>query len=335
MQDFYDLAIIGGGPAGLTAGIYGARSGLSVAIFEKQFPGGQVVSTDSIENFPGIAGPVNGFELAERMKRQVEEFGAEIIAAEVAALEDAPDNGHKLIRLSEGRVQSMAAIIASGASYRKLGILGEERFWGKGISCCATCDGAFYRNKNVVVVGGGDTAVKEAIFLTRLVKKLTLVHRRDRLRADKVLQDQLFALQPQVEFKWDSVAEEIIGREKAEGVVVKNLKSGATETLSCNGVFIFVGFTPNSELVQDYLETDENGYIVTDQEMATSVAGVYACGDVRKKSLRQIVTACGEGAAAAFSAQHYVEKRKGTLYEQMFSLWMGDETKEVTYHANL
>jgi thioredoxin reductase (NADPH) len=318
VRDFYELAIIGGGPAGLTAGIYGARAGLSVGILEKQFPGGQVVATDSIENFPGIVEPVNGFELARRMEKQVEAFGAEIVTAGATSLEDAPDGENKLIGVGEQSVLATAVIVATGASYRKIGIPGEDRFWGKGISCCATCDGAFYRDKEVVVVGGGDTAVKESIFLTRFVKKLTLIHRRDRLRATKTLQDRLVALQPQVEFRWDTVAEEIVGREKVTGVAVRNLKSGQTERLPCDGVFVFVGFVPNTEFVRGYLETDEKGYITTDQEMATSVPGIYACGDVRKKSLRQIITACGEGATAAFAAQHYIDEKKGTLYEQEF-----------------
>jgi len=309
-----DVAIIGAGPAGLTAGIYAARAGLSTLIFEKVYPGGQLATTDSIENFPGVVEPVGGFDLAERMRLQAVNYGTEIETGEVIAVEDSEGSDYKVLRTKDSSILAMAVIVATGASHRKLGVPGEERFWGKGISSCATCDGRFYKDKELVVVGGGETAVKESLFLTRFASKITLVHRRARLRASQILQSRLFAAQDKVNFRWESVVTEILGDEKVKGVSVRNLKTGKTDVISCDGVFIFVGFTPNSGFLRGYLETNEAGYIITDQNMATSVKGVFACGDVRKRLLRQVVTACGDGATAAFAAQQYVEEKKGTLY---------------------
>ena len=313
MGERHDVVIIGAGPAGLTAGVYAARGGLDVVLLEKEIPGGQAVITDLIENYPGFPDGISGFELAERMKSQAEAFGAEIEAAEVVGIEAAAD--YKIIRTAaDSAVSALAVIIATGAAYRKLGIPGEDRFLGKGVSMCATCDAPLYRDKHVVVVGGGNTAVQEAMFLAKFVEKLTLVHRRDRLRAAKVLQDRIFRLEPKVEFRWNSVATGIAGENNVSGVSVKNVQTGETEIIQCDGVFIFVGFTPNSGFARDYVKTDESGYIITDENMATSVEGVFACGDVRKSALKQVVAACGEGAIAAFSAQHYIDEKRGTTY---------------------
>jgi len=315
MRERYDVVIIGGGPAGLTAGTYASRAGLTVIIVEKQTLGGQVINAEVIENYPGFPLGISGFELAERMRSQAATFGAEITTDEIAAIEDDPGTGYKTVLTGSGqRIAALAVVIATGASWRKLGIPGEDRLWGKGVSTCATCDAALYRDKHVVVVGGGDTAIHESLFLARFVNKITLVHRRDRLRATKILQDRISKLGQKVEFRWNSVVTEIAGTDHVTGVTVKSEQTGATELLGCDGVFVLVGFDPNSGFVRGYLAADEAGYIITDEGMATSVDGVFACGDVRRRPFRQIVTACGEGAVAAFAAQHYVEEKKGTAY---------------------
>ena len=314
-QTVYDLAIIGGGPAGLTAGIYGARAGMSTLILERLSPGGQVVTTDIVENYPGFTEPINGYELAQRILTQATKFGVEIRSAEVTGIDVHSQEEQKLISLGDESILARAVIIASGAHHRRLGVPGEERFWGRGISCCATCDGMFYRDKHVVVVGGGDTAIKEAIFLTRFVSKITLVHRRDRLRATKILQDKIFALGDKVEFAWKSVVKEILGDDQVRSVRLSSVDNGEERVLECDGVFLFVGFTPNTDFLRGVVKLDERGYVITDDNMATSVPGVFACGDARKKLFRQIVTACGEGATAAFAAEMYVENMKGIAYE--------------------
>ncbi len=315
-DEYYDLVIVGAGPAGLTAGIYAGRAGLRVAVFERQYPGGQAFVTDLIENYPGFPDGISGYELAERMRNQAEAFGVRIVTDnEVLEIEDERSSGRKLVRISSGAaVSALAVIIATGATYRKLGVPGEDRFWGKGISSCATCDAALYRDKHVVVVGGGDAAIQESLFLLKFVGKLTLVHRRDRLRAARVLQDRMFELASKVQFRWNSVLTAISGREYVETVSVENVQTGDTEVIGCDGVFIFVGFVPNSDFVNGYVDTDETGRITTGENMATSMEGVFACGDVRKGSLRQIVAACGEGAVAAVAAQRYIDDKKGTAY---------------------
>jgi thioredoxin reductase (NADPH) len=314
-ETIYDLAIIGGGPAGLTAGIYGVRAGLSTVILEKLAPGGQVVTTDAVENYPGFTEPISGYELIERMLAQAANFGVEIRSGEATGIDAPRGEDRKLLSLGDGSLSALAVVIATGARHKRLGVPGEDRFWGRGISCCATCDGMFYRGKRVVVVGGGDTAVKEAIFLTRFASEITLVHRRDRLRATKVLQDRIFAMSDKVKFAWKSVVKEVLGDDTVKAVRLSSVDSGEESILECDGVFIFVGFAPNTEFLNGFVELDERGYVITDEDMATSVPGVFACGDVRKKLLRQIVTACGEGATAAFAAQMYVENIRGTAYE--------------------
>jgi thioredoxin reductase (NADPH) len=314
-ETIYDLAIIGGGPAGLSAGIYGARAGLSTVILEKLAPGGQVVTTDIVENYPGFTEPITGYELIEKMLGQATKFGVEIRSSEVTGINAPPGEDRKLLSVGDGSISALAVIIATGARHRRLGIPGEDRFWGRGISCCATCDGMFYRDKHVVVVGGGDTAIKEAIFLTRFASEITLVHRRDRLRATKVLQDRIFAMSSKIEFAWKTVVKEILGEDNVQAVRLNSVDSGDESVLECDGVFIFVGFMPNTEFLRGSVELNERGYIITDEDMGTSVPGVFACGDARKKLLRQIVTACGEGATASYAAQMYVEDIKGTTYK--------------------
>ncbi|MBD3181388.1 thioredoxin-disulfide reductase [Candidatus Poribacteria bacterium] len=315
MSETYDLAIIGGGPAGLTAGIYGARAGLSTIILEKLTPGGQVVTTDVVENYPGFTEPITGYELMEKMLNQASKFGVEIKSADVKSLDINHNDNEIHAVFDDGKTNALSVIIASGAEHRRLDIPGENRFWGSGVSCCATCDGMFYRDKEVVVVGGGDTAIKESIFLTKFASKITIIHRRDRLRATKVLQDEIFKMGDKVNFAWKTVVKEVMGDAHVEAVRLENVDTNEERILECDGVFVFVGFNPNTEFARGVVDTDKKGYIITNDDMATSVPGIYACGDARKKLLRQIITACGEGATAAYSAQMYVEELKGIAYK--------------------
>jgi thioredoxin reductase (NADPH) len=315
MSELFDLVIIGGGPAGLTAGIYGARAGLSTLILEKLSPGGQVVTTDILENYPGFVEPIGGFELVDRMVGQATKFGVEIRMGEVTGIEAPADQEHKIIHLGDETISAIGIIIATGAYHKHLGVPGEDHFWGRGVSCCATCDGMFYKGKRVVVVGGGDTAIKESLFLTKFASEITIIHRRDRLRATKVLQDKILSMPDKVKFEWKSFVKEIMGDNKVTGVKLGYVDSNEEKILECDGVFIFVGFIPGTDFVKGFVEMDERGYILTDDNMKTSVPGVFACGDARKKLLRQIITACGEGATAAFAAEQYIENIKGSAYE--------------------
>lgn len=304
MPDFdYDLVIIGAGPAGLTAGLYAARARMNVLLLEKTVPGGQIIVTDWIENYPGFPEGISGFDLAEKMKLQAEAMGLKIDTAEVHSLNLTPDI--KEVVLKDKTITAKTLIIASGASPKKLGI-GEDRYMGKGISFCATCDAPFFRDKTVVAVGGGDTAVQEAIYLTKFVKKVYLVHRRDTLRATKILQERAFA-NDKIEMVWDTVATGVDGLFGIEGVHVKNVKTGERKTLKADGCFIWVGILPNTQFLNHSVDTDEYGFIRADASMRTSVPGVYAAGDVRDTPLRQVATAVGDGAIAAVSAEHYIE----------------------------
>lgn len=299
----HDLVIIGAGPAGLTAGLYAARARLNVLLIEKAVPGGQIIVTDWIENYPGFPEGISGFDLAEKMRVQAEAFGLKMETAEVQSLKLTPDV--KEVVLQEKTIRAKSLIIASGASPKKLGI-GEDRYMGKGISFCATCDAPFFKEKTVVAVGGGDTAVQEAIYLTKFVKKVYLIHRRDELRATKILQERAFA-NDKIEILWDTVATGVDGFFGIEGVHVKNVKTGEEKTLKADGCFIWVGTTPNTQFLNDSLDTDAYGFIRADARMQTSVPGVFAAGDVRDTPLRQVSTAVGDGAIAAVSAEHYLE----------------------------
>jgi thioredoxin reductase (NADPH) len=299
----YDLVIIGAGPAGLTAGIYAARARMKVLLLEKAVAGGQILVTDWIENYPGFPEGISGYDLAEKMRIQAEDLGLEIQTAQVHSLNLSADT--KEIVLQDRTIRTKALIIASGASPKKLGI-GEDKYMGKGISFCATCDAPFFKEKTVVAVGGGDTAVQEAIFLTKFAKKVFLVHRRDELRAAKILQERAFA-NDKIEFVWDSVVTRVDGLFGIENVHVKNLKTDKETTLRADGCFIWVGILPNTEFLNDAVRTDEFGFIVADTNMQTSVPGVYVAGDVRDTPLRQIATAVGDAAIAAVSAEHYIE----------------------------
>ncbi|MCB9494935.1 MAG: thioredoxin-disulfide reductase [Desulfobacteraceae bacterium] len=300
----YDVVIIGGGPAGLTAGIYAKRAGLSALLVEKHSPGGQIMITDWIENYPGFPDGLPGYDLTMKMEQQAKNFGLEIIQGDVKSLET--DEKIKKVNLSDKSVNAKAVIIASGCSPRKLGVPGENTLYGKGVSTCATCDAMFFRDKDVVAIGGGDTAVQETLFLTKFARKVYLVHRRDRLRAAKILQDRILSNE-KVEMVWDSTATEICGSKSVEAVMVKNVKTGEPRKIDAEGCFIWVGTLPNTEFLNDRIKVDQGGFIVTDSRMETSVKGVFAAGDVRNTPLRQVSTAVGDAAIAAFCADQYIE----------------------------
>jgi len=303
-MQMYDVIIIGGGPAGLTSGLYNARARLNVLLLERLAPGGQVLTTDRVENYPGFPDGISGFELMDRMKTQAEKFGLKIQSEEVTKLE--LSEKRKVVLTAGGPFETKAIILCCGATWKKLGVEGEDKLMGKGVSFCATCDGPFYRNQEVAVIGGGDTALEEAVFLTRFVSKIHLVHRRDKLRAAKVLQERAMS-QEKIEFIWDSVPVKILGEKGVEGIELKNVKTQDVFRKSVQGVFVFIGTLPNTDMVKGLVRLDENGFVVTDDNMQTSVPGVFAAGDIRSKLFRQISTAVGEGAAASYAVEKYLE----------------------------
>ncbi|MBS3809273.1 MAG: thioredoxin-disulfide reductase [Desulfobacterales bacterium] len=303
----YDLVIIGAGPAGLSAAIYAARARLSVAVLEEAAPGGQILVTDLIENYPGFAEGISGAELMMKISEQAQRFEAEIITEEVTGLD--LSGPVKTVQLAGNQVSARAVIIATGASPRKLGIPGENRYYGQGISTCATCDAPFFKDAVVAAVGGGDTAVQESLFLTRFVRKVYLIHRRDQLRATRILQERAFE-NDKIEILWDSRPTAIKGGDAGvEAVSVENVKTGEQTDLAVSGCFIWVGVTPNTAFLNGIVDLDENGFIKADKRMQTSEPGVYAVGDVRDTPLRQVVTAVGDGAIAATEAANYIESK--------------------------
>ncbi|MBU0760030.1 MAG: thioredoxin-disulfide reductase [Candidatus Omnitrophica bacterium] len=308
----YDAVIIGGGPAGLTAALYASRARLKTLVIESMTVPGQAILTDSIENFPGFPGAINGFKLIEKFKEQARHFGAELVTGDVKKIEGF-EKGFKVV-LEKRAYSSLSVIIATGARPKKINIPGEERLTGRGVSYCATCDGALYKDKNVAVLGGGNSAVEETLFLTRFAKKVSLIHRRDRLRATKILQEQA-AANNKIEFILESKPVEIKGQDKVTGVILENIKTGKKTDQACDGVFIFVGYEPNTAIFKDVLDLNDKGCILADPDMSTSQKGIFACGDCTQKLLRQVITACGDGATAAFSAQQYVEELKGIAYK--------------------
>jgi thioredoxin reductase (NADPH) len=303
MQE-YDIVIIGAGPAGLAAAIYGARSKLKTLIIEKLATGGQAATTDDIENYPGFPKGISGPELSAMMAEQAKRFGTERLAAKVQGL--AIDGNRRIVKTNKGDFQAPVVIIASGAAPKLLGCSGELKFRACGVSYCATCDAAFYEGAQVMVVGGGDSAVEEAMYLTKFADKVTLVHRRNSLRATKIVQERAKA-NPKLEIVWNTVVEEIEGTDMVEQVILKDVVSGKKRSVPIDGVFIYVGIEPNTEWLDGLVETDGQGYILTDQNMRTNLPGIYAVGDIRQKLLRQVITAAADGAIAAFHAEKYIE----------------------------
>ncbi|MBF8970041.1 thioredoxin-disulfide reductase [Streptococcus sp. NLN76] len=301
----YDTLIIGAGPAGMTAALYAARGNLKVALLERGIPGGQMNNTADIENYPGFA-KISGPELADHMFQPLEGFGVEYIFGWVQSVEDKGD--YKVVHTDSGDFQAKTVVVATGSSHRQLGVPGEAEYNSRGVSYCAVCDGAFFRDEDILVVGGGDSAVEEALFLTQMGKTVTIVHRRDELRAQKILQDRAFANE-KIHFIWDTVVKEIKGDDrKVQSVVLENLKTGTVTEEAFGAVFIYVGLDAVSEFVSDLGITDENGWIPTNHEMKTKVDGIYAIGDIRQKDLRQITTAVGDGAMAGQQVYKYISE---------------------------
>ena len=303
-QTVYDMIIIGGGPGGYTAALYAARAGLNALLLERMAAGGQMALSHQIDNYPGFEEGIDGFSLAEKMQKQAQRFGGKTRYTQVQRvdLEAMP----KEIVTSEGTYLAKTVVLATGAGPRELGLPEEAELVGRGVGYCAACDGMFYRGKTVVVVGGGDTAVADALLLSRIVKKVILVHRRDTLRAAKIYREPLMNRE-NVEFRWNSTVEELLHGEKVTGVRLRDVNTGEISELSCDGVFVSVGRKPATELVKGQLELDEGGYIVAGESTKTGIPGVYAVGDVRTKALRQVVTAVADGAVAVHMAEEFLE----------------------------
>jgi thioredoxin reductase (NADPH) len=300
----YDLIIIGGGPAGFTAGIYAQRYALKTLLIEKESLGGQVMTTDIIENYPGFPS-LSGPELVEKFEEHVKGLGLEIKHGEVLSIEDKGEE--KIVKTTDGDLSTRAIILSSGAHPRELGVPGEKEFRGRGVSYCGTCDGPFFRNQRILVSGGGDTAITEALYLSRIATDLYVAHRRDELRAEKILQERVLNT-PNVEILWSHILLKIDGGDGVEKALLQNKKTREEKWLDVDGVFIFVGILPNSDFVD--VDKDESGFIQTDENMETSVKGIYAAGDCRVTPLRQVATAVGDGAIAAFSAEKYISRIK-------------------------
>jgi len=303
----YDVIIIGGGPAGLSAGLYASRARLSTLLIEKAIFGGQIANAAHVENYPGFPDGISGLELSELMYQQAIKYGLETLAAAVTAIE-LGEKG-KVVKTSEGEYQAKAVIIAGGAEHNRLGVPGEERLLGKGVSYCATCDGPLFGDQVVAVVGGGDSAVEEALVLTRFASKVILIHRRDQLRASKLHQERAFA-NGKMEFLWDTVVEEILGQDKVEGLSLRNVKTGERSNLEVSAVFIYVGLHPSTEFVKGLISLDPDGHIPTNEGMETEIAGIFAAGDVRQNSARQVITAAGDGATAALSVERFLSEQR-------------------------
>ncbi len=309
----HDVIIIGGGPAGLTAALYNARSGLKVLLLERLATGGQIFITAEVENYPGVDS-ISGPELSRIMESQALKFGTKLEFDEVESIVDS--GAIKAVHTAGGKVyKAPAVIISTGARYKDLGIPGEDFYRGKGVSNCATCDGAFYKGLEVAVVGGGETAVEEGVYLTKFASKVHLIHRRDRLRACKHAQESA-RNNPKINFIMDTVVDEIKGGPRGvEKLLLSNVKTGIKSELNASGIFVFIGFNPNTAFLKGFIDMDEQGYVKVNPDMSTSREGVFACGDCVQKSLRQVVTAAGDGATAAYTAEHYLDRLKGTEYK--------------------
>ena len=307
MKRVYDMVIIGGGPGGYTAALYAARAGLKTVVLEKLSAGGQMALTSQIDNYPGFPEGVDGFTLAEQMQQGAERFGAESELTEVYSVDLKADP--KVIETDEGTFYGKTVVIATGAGPRELGVAGEKELTGRGVNYCAHCDGMFYKGKTVVVVGGGNSAAADAMYLARLCEKVIVVHRRDTLRATKVYHEPLMEAE-NVEFRWNSTVSKLLSSGKVTGVVLTDVNTGEETEVPCDGVFVSIGRKPATALVAQQLELDQGGYIVADETTKTNIPGVYAVGDVRTKELRQIVTAVADGAAAAHAAEQYLAEKK-------------------------
>ena len=303
----YDVVIIGGGPSGYSAALYATRSGLDTLVIEKFSAGGQMTETAQIDNYPGFDDGVDGFSLGFKMQNGAEKFGAKTVNAEV--IEVNLKENPKLIKTDSGEYFAKTVIIATGAKHKHLGLENEEKLIGKGLGYCATCDGMFFKDKTVAVIGGGNSAAADALYLSKICKKVYLIHRRDTLRATKIYNEPLFKTE-NIEFKWNSEAEELLFENKINGIKIKNKITGETEDLLLDGIFISIGRQPESEIFKNQLNLDEFGYIVADETTKTSVSGVFAAGDVRTKALRQIVTAAADGAVAAHFAEEYINNNR-------------------------
>lgn len=303
MAKKYQLIIVGGGPAGLTAGLYGARAGLKVLLIEKEVIGGQIANADWVDNYPGFPKGISGFELVQLIQQQATNHGLETMSGEVTGLTSG--YGNNMVITTEGDFIAQAVIIAGGLQFRKLEVPGESEFMGRGVSYCATCDGPLFRDKTVAVIGGGDTAVIDALSLSKFASLVKVVHRRNQLRAGKVLQRKAQA-DPKIEFIWDSVVTEVKGEKKVTDLVLKNTQNGTISLLAVDGVFVAIGLIPNTEYLRGVLPLDEWGYIITTELMETTVPGIFAAGDIRHNSVKQAIAAAGDGAVAALSAEKFV-----------------------------
>lgn len=314
MEKIYDLVIIGAGPGGLSAGLYGARAKMDTLIIEKDKTGGQISTTEEVANYPGSIPDASGPTLVARMVEQVEEFGAQKVKDNILEVDFSKDI--KVLKGEKDVYKAKSVIVATGASPRKLDVPGEKELTGKGVSYCATCDADFFTDMQVFVVGGGDSAVEEALFLTKFAKQVTIVHRRDSLRAAKSIQEKAFK-NPKIDFKWDTAIKEIKGDGIVESVIFENLKTNeveeylADEDFGTFGIFVFTGYLPQTELFKDVLEMDKQGYLITDTKMNSNIKGVFVAGDCRQKTLRQVVTAVADGAIAAVEAEKYVDEHFG------------------------
>ena len=302
-EHIYDMIVVGGGPGGYAAALYAARAGLDTVVLEKLSAGGQMALTQQIDNYPGFEDGIDGFSLGEKMKRGTERFGVETKLTEVLSLD--LSGAVKKAETSEGPLFARTIVVATGAGPRELGIESEQELIGKGVNYCAACDGMFYKNKTVVIAGGGNTAAADALILSRICKKVIVVHRRDTLRATKIYHEPLMKAE-NVEFRWDSEIIELLHDEKVIGIRLRNVKTGEETTLACDGVFVSIGRKPSSELVKDQVEVDPAGYIIADESTRTNIPGVFAVGDVRTKALRQVVTAVADGATAVHYAEEYL-----------------------------
>ncbi len=302
MNETYQLIIIGGGPAGLSAGLYASRSKLDTLLIEKAGLGGQILNAEMVENYPGFPQGISGSELGALIAQQATKYGLPTAFAEVQGIEIKDE---KIVITSEGQYRAKAVIIAAGSEHSKLGVPGEEEFLGRGVSYCAMCDGAFFRDQVIAVVGGGNVAINDALFLTRFATKVMVIHRRDQLRATKVLQDRAFA-NPKIEFVWDSVVNSITGDKQVREVKLRNVKTGKGSSVEVSGVFVAVGLRPNTDYLRNLLTLDEVGFIPVNGQMETEVPGIYAAGDIRAGSIRQVVSAAGDGATAAITAERFI-----------------------------